>query len=129
MNQNIPNLYELKGKQLHIVYSTTSIDGSPRLTYQDAHQTLIFKGDEIRTVTTEIGKLVTVSLRRSIDAGSTSFTLLVPDVSLDQTSSAHVVTDGLTTLHRFSAVPVFNHGQKELYTVTPLQGTARVVLS
>ena len=129
MNQNAPNLYELNGKHLHIIYSTSSIDGRPHLTYQDAHQTLTFKGDDIRTVPTEIGKLVTVSLRRTVDSGSTSFTILVPDVTLDQTNLAHVSTEGLTTLHRFSVVPAFNNGQKELYTVTPLHGTARFVLS
>jgi hypothetical protein len=57
-----PNLYQLKGHGLHVTYSTSSIDGRPRLSYQDTHQMHSFVGDEIRTDPSEIGTLVTVTL-------------------------------------------------------------------
>jgi len=89
---------------------------------------LHFTGDQIRTTTTEIGTLVTVTIRLTVDAGSTSFTLLVPHVNLDQGRHAPIVTEGITTLHRFSIFPPANHGQTELYTVIPLTGTAQAVV-
>ena len=99
---NTPDLYSLHGDQLRITYSTTSFDGKPRFDYQDATQIHSFEGDQIRTVTTEIGMLVTVTLCRSIDRGSTTFTLLVPTVNLGSSQQAPIDTTGITTIHRFS---------------------------
>ncbi|HEX6405183.1 MAG TPA: hypothetical protein VF003_18820 [Pseudonocardiaceae bacterium] len=124
---NTPDLYSLHGDQLRITYSTTSFDGKPRFDYQDATQIHSFEGDQIRTVTTEIGMLVTVTLCRSIDRGSTTFTLLVPTVNLGSSQQAPIDTMGITTIRRFSPVPAFNQGQTELYRVTPLIGTASFV--
>ncbi len=124
---NTPDLYQLHGDHLHITYSTTSFDGKPRFDYQDASQTLTFEGDQIRTVTTEIGALVTVTICMTIDRGSTTFTLFVPTVNLGSLNQAPVDTEGITTIHRFSIVPAFNQGQTELYTVAPLTGTASFV--
>jgi hypothetical protein len=123
-----PNLYELSGNNLHITYSTTSLDGKPHFTYQDAQQTLNFRGDDIRATATEIGTLVSVTTRRTVDTGSTTFTVLIPNVGLDPAQPAHIRTEGITTLHRFSVIPAFNHGQKDIYTVVPLSGTARFVM-
>jgi hypothetical protein len=123
-----PNLYQLQGPHLHLTYATSGIDGKPHLTYQDAQQALHFTGDQIRTTATEIGTLVTVTIRLTVDAGSTSFTLLVPHVNLDQGRQAPIVTEGITTLHRFSLFPPANHGQTALYTVVSLTGTAQAVV-
>jgi hypothetical protein len=122
-----PDLYQLHGDQLHITYSTTSLDGKPRFDYQDATQSHSFAGDQVRTVTTEIGMLVTVTVCRTIDRGSTTFTLLVPTVNLGSSLQAPIDTQGITTIHRFSTVPAFNQGQIELYRVTRLTGTASFV--
>lgn len=124
-----PNLYHLNGHHLHVMYSTSGIDGRPHLTYQDAVQTLTFTGDQIRSETTEIGTLVTVDLRKSVDAGRTTFSLLVPTVNLGTENSVPIATDGITTIHRFSIVAKFNQGQTELYSFTRLTGTASFVLS
>jgi hypothetical protein len=122
-----PNLYLLHGHHLHITYSTSGIDGKPHFQYHDSFQTLPFSGDEIRTLASEIGTLVTVTIRLTIDSGSTSFTLVVPHVNLDQSHHAHITTFGVTTLHRLSLVPAFNQGQTELYTLTELSGAASLV--
>jgi hypothetical protein len=123
-----PNLYQLQGKNLHVSYSTSGIDGKPHFSYQDTHQSLSFRGDDIRTQETEIGTLVSVTLRRTPDSGSTTFSLLVPTVKLEQGHSAPLSTEGITTLHRFSIVPAFDKGQTELYDVAPLRGTAQFVV-
>jgi hypothetical protein len=51
----------------------------------------------------------------------------VPRVNLDQAISVPIITEGITTIHRFSIVPALNHGQTELYTVVRLTGTASAV--
>jgi hypothetical protein len=122
-----PNLYDLHGHHLHITYSTTSIDGKPRFQYHDNFQTLEFSGDQIRTLDSEIGTLVTVTIRLTPDLGSTTFTLLVPQVNLNQSTQAQITTFGVTTLHRFSIAPQLDQGQTEHYTVAELSGTATVV--
>jgi hypothetical protein len=125
---NQPNLFQLHGRHLQVTYATTSFDGKARFTYHDATRTLSLEGDEIRVTDAEIGELVSVTIVRTVDSGSTSFTLLVPQVNLDQTNSAPISTEGITTIHRFSLVPAFNHGQIELYQVERLSGTARFVI-
>ena len=125
--QRTANLYEVHGHHLHVTFSTNSIAGQPQFFYHDAQQALSFQGDDIRSVDTEIGTLVTVTIFKTIDSGSTSFTLIVPRVNLDQAISVPIVTEGITTLHRFSIVPALNHGQTELYTVVRLTGTASAV--
>jgi hypothetical protein len=124
---NQPTLYELSGRGIHVTYSTTSLQGKPLFNYHDAFQVKNFSGDEIQTVDTILGILVTVFLIRTVDTGSTTFTLLVPRVNLPPSNSANITTEGITTLHKFSIIPL--QGQTELYTVHPLHGTARFVVS
>ena len=76
-------------------------------------------------VKTSIGSLVTVVVRMTVDTGSTTFTVLIPTVNL--TAPDHpspIETVGITTVHRFSILPIFNQGQTELYSVTLLSGSA-----
>ncbi|HEU5002405.1 MAG TPA: hypothetical protein VFW71_06460 [Actinomycetota bacterium] len=124
-----PNLYTLQGGTLHVMYATTGIDGKPHFSYQNGTHTLTFSGSEIRTVDTEIGTLVTVSIQMTVDSGNTVFSVLIPAVNLGSSEQVPIHTEGITTVHRFSIVPIFNHGQTELYSVTPLSGEARFVLS
>jgi hypothetical protein len=119
-----PNLYRLRGQDLQVMYWTFGIDGRPLFQYRDSSQTLEFSGDEIRTLESEIGTLVTVTIRPTIDTGSTSFTVVIPQVHLDQSKQDQITTFGVTTVHRLSPIPIFNQGQRELYTITELSGTA-----
>ena len=122
----VPDLYQLSSGPLHVSYTTSGLDGQPHFTYQDAEQRRDFKGGEIRTSTSELGTLATVSIRVTVDAGFTTFTLIVPNVGVDAGDSAPITTQGITATHRFSSV--FRHadeGQEELYTFTALSGTAR----
>ena len=129
-----PNLYNLhnnviQGGQfsLHVSYATSGIDGKPHFHYQDAQQTLNCVGEQIRTVESDVGLLVSVTIRQTVDAGSTTFTLIIPKVNLGQSAQAHISTFGITTVHRFSIVPQFNLGQIETYAVSQLEGTAELV--
>jgi hypothetical protein len=123
-----PNLYRLHGHNLQVIYSSSGFDGQPHLQFHDTFQTLHFSGDEIRTVPTEIGTLVTVTIRMTVDTGSTAFTVLVPQVNLEESDSVNITTYGITTLRRFSIVPEFNQGQIDSYAVTELRGTAAHVV-
>jgi hypothetical protein len=123
---NQPNLFELSGGGIEVTYSTTSFDGKARFDYHDAQQSKAFVGDQIRTLQTEIGTLVSVTIRMTVDAGSTTFSVLIPTVNLRVANFAHVSTIGITTLHKLSIVGGLQ-GQTETYTVVPLHGTGSFV--
>ena len=77
-----PNLYEFDHHGTHLSYSTTSITGKPLFTYRHARQEQSFSGDDIHVQQAEPGMLVTVYIKRAIDTGSTSLTLILPRVNL-----------------------------------------------
>ena len=95
--------------------------------YQDAHRSQSFHSNEVRTVKVDdLGMIVSVTLVESVDTGSTTFSLLVPDVQLpDQLTSVSIRTGGIITVHRVF-VALIGHPQSETYTVTALDGTAAV---
>ncbi len=122
-----PNFYQLHGHHLNVTYSTSGLGGKPSFEYQDAQQTLSFQGDAIHTVEAEMGTLVSVTIHKTIDTGSTSFTLLVPRVNLTgPNQQVHITTEGITTIHRFSVLQV--RGQTQLYRATQLTGIAETVV-
>lgn len=123
-----PNLYQLRAGALQVNYSTSGIDGKPHLHYQDAKESLDFVGDQIRTQPTEIGTLVSVTIRRTVDTGSTSFSVLVPAVKLNAAGKAQINTECFTTIHRLSPIPAMNTGQMMIYRSIALSGTASAVV-
>ena len=122
-----PNMFQLNGSGLHITYTTTSIDGKPTLTYQDHHQGKSYRGDEIRAVECDLGTLVSVTLRMTVDTGSTSLSVFIPRMRINQGEHAQVRTECVTTVHRFSIAPGLLHGQLDTYSVAALHGTAQAV--
>ena len=76
----------------------------------------------------DFGTLVSVTIFLSVDSGSTTFTVLLPRVNLPPAPAlpafVPVATDGITTVHHFSLLPVFQHGQQDTYTITALRGEA-----
>jgi hypothetical protein len=124
-----PNLYVLSGGGIHVTYSTSGFNGQPHLTYSSAFVSKTFTGNEITTTASPIGTLVTVTIQLTVDAGSTTFTLLVPVVNLNtNTDIVQITTEGVTTHHRFSIFPPALHGQIETYAVTQLTGNAEHVV-
>lgn len=123
-----PDLYDFTGTNLKISYSTTGIDGKARFSYKNGKTALNFSGDEIRTVETEIGTLVSVTVSMTVDTGSTSFSVLIPKVNLDSKLKSTVKAQGFLTEHKFSMIPNFSTGQRDIYKVYPLTGTAKFVV-
>lgn len=128
-----PNLYHLhnnviQGGQflLSITYSSSSLKGEPFFEYHAGSKSLSFSGNQIRTTESPLGNLVTVTISRPSETGSTTFTLVVPSVGLTG-QSLPINTFGVTTTRRGGFVP--NIGQQDLYTVTELAGTAQFVES
>jgi hypothetical protein len=112
-----PNLFQLSGNTVHISYSTTGIDGKPHFHYQDSQHNLSFTGDEIRQVECDLGALVSVTIQRTIDSGSTSFSVLIPRINLDNRETGHIRTQGIKTLKQAGQsddliLSVFVHGWK-----------------
>ncbi len=122
-----PNQYALSGKHLKLTYSNSGIQGQPSLSYQDGHQTLDFHGGQIRVADTEIGKLVSVNIKESVDTGPTSFSFLIPVIELSSVGSDQTFeTMGIKTAHKTSLV-LPSTGLREVYEFHNLNGTARIV--
>ena len=80
---NKPNSFALHGEDTQINYSTTSFVGEPQFHYQTNHFSHQFNGEEISTVETPLGKLVTVLVEPDVDGGKeVKLTLLLPTISL-----------------------------------------------
>jgi hypothetical protein len=122
-----PNLYDLQGQGITVNYSTSSIAGKPQLTYKKGRQTLNFSGDEIGVLDTPVGTLVTVTIAVIADLGSTTFSVLLPRISLASGGAKQTFTTiGITTTNKTSiAGPV--KGAQQTYKVVALRGTARQV--
>ncbi|HZM68670.1 MAG TPA: hypothetical protein VFC16_20475 [Nakamurella sp.] len=117
-----PNLFTLTGHHLSIALALTGIDGKPRFTYHDTQRAVTFTGDQITLEDTALGRQATVTLVRTVDAGNTTFTVLIPFVNLIAGSHA-VTTLGITAMHRTSIAGV-GRGQLTTYQPTVLHGTA-----
>jgi hypothetical protein len=128
---NEPNQFDLHGigymcMDTHVTYSTTSITGKPIFNYTDLKGTHNFTGDEIRTLKTEIGTMVTVTLKLTVDTGNVTLTILVPDFKLEG-SAQEFKTIAIRTTKRTSFLPI--KGALDSYEVIRLQGTADSVIS
>jgi hypothetical protein len=127
----VPDSYQLSGHGISVSFLPIGPGGLAHFTYHDAHRTLQFTGNQIRKVEVpDLGTVVSVTLVPTIDSGSTTFSLLLPQVNLvnQRGASVEVVTEGITTGHRFSIVPGLNFGQREFYRVTQMTGTASLVI-
>jgi hypothetical protein len=70
--------FQLSGEGVEITYLTNGQDGKPHFTYKDAEFDRSYIGDEIRIQQSDLGVLVTVTLRIVPDVGSDTVTLIVP---------------------------------------------------
>ena len=122
-----PNQYDLKGPGITIGYSTSSIAGKPQLSFKKGRQTLSFSGDEIVTLDTSIGTLITVIIAKTVDRGYTAFSFLLPAIRLAKTSSKQSFRSfGITTVVKTTiAGPA--KGPQQTYKTVSLTGSARRV--
>jgi hypothetical protein len=128
-----PNRYVLQSSDgnTKVDYETSSFIGQPTLNLMQGPGGPIrhFTGSQIRTRNAEIGTLVTVTTQLTIDAGSTSFSVLIPAISLTATSDHKTfATEAIVTSHTGpNSVP--STGVHERYQFIPLKGEATFVLS
>jgi hypothetical protein len=112
-------------------YETSSFIGQPilNLTQGPGGPIRHFSGSQIRRVNTEIGTLVSVTTQMSVDTGSTSFSVLIPAITLASASDQKAfTTDAIITTHTGpNSVP--STGVHETYQFIPLKGEANFVVS
>ena len=122
-----PNKYQLKGGDIHVTYLTDGFHNVPSFAYNDGQLNTVFTGSDIRSLETEIGTLVSVTTRVTIDTGSTEFSVLLPAIDLaDRTQTQHFKTAGIITTHKGpDSFP--RTGLLETYEVIHMHGTASIV--
>lgn len=111
-------------------YETTSFIGQPVLNLTEGPGPIRhFSGSQIRRINTEIGTLVTVTTRVTIDTGSTSFSVLIPAISLANISDHKSFnTEAIVTTHTGpNSIPAT--GVHETYQFIPLSGQANFILA
>jgi hypothetical protein len=117
--------------KVDVDYETSSFIGQPilNLTLGPGGPIRHFSGSQIRRCDTEIGTLVTVTTQMSIDTGSTSFSILIPAITLTAASDQKAfTTDAVITAHTGpNSVP--STGVHETYQFIPMKGQANFVLS
>jgi hypothetical protein len=70
--------------------------------YQDhKHSLTDFYAKDVRVVSApdDLGTIVSVTIDRSIDSGDTTFSLVVPDVVVQDSSEVEIETFAITTTH------------------------------
>lgn len=130
-----PNRFILQSSdgKTKVDYETTSFVGQPTLNLTLGPSPTVpirhFAGSQIRVRKTEIGTLVTVTTQVTVDTGSTSFSILIPAISLTSTSDHKTfATEAIVTAHSGpNSVP--STGVHETYQFIPLSGEASFVLS
>jgi hypothetical protein len=121
------NLFELSGDDIQVTYSSSSFSGLPLFSYRDSSINRQFSGEDIRSVKTELGELLTVTLEQIPDLRTVTFTLILPVVTVLPTSAGtHIQVPGITTTTQTTiAGPLL--GAEKTYSQVSLKGTAQVV--
>jgi hypothetical protein len=123
-----PNHFELRGKNVRVSFSTTSITGQPLFEYQDRRRQVSARGDDIRQVDVGIGTLVTIVLQsNAADAEGIFFSVLIPHALLTGGDKrVSIQTLGITTRTPGFSIP--STRQHETYTEVQLKGEATLVM-
>jgi len=121
-----PNSFQLVGEDVRVNYSTTSIDGKPRFTFQKGRRTLEFVGDHISSSPINIGTLVSVVIATVPDESTTTFSILLPAIRLPASQRQAFRTFGIATVTKttLAGPPV---GSQQTYKSLALRGSARLV--
>ncbi len=131
------NQYDLTGEAgVHLRYDSTSIDGTPKLSYQGPGMAdgqpidQSFSGGDIYSRVSEIGQLVTVTLQVNPDGDTLLLSLVVPDFNLtDKAQATECHTYAFLTSNRGGLAPSAITGQLQAYRLLKLDGTAKHVES
>ena len=121
-----PNLYVLSGDRIAVTYSTTSIDGKPRLTFKKGSQTLNFSGTEIKSLQIGIGTLVSVVIAAKPDREIITFSILLPAILLTEGKKQSFRSIGIATVTK-TTIAGPGPGVQQTYKVVALRGSAQNV--
>jgi hypothetical protein len=115
---------------VHVTYDSTSFTGKPLVSYRDANDNESFTGNEIRVVESDLGTLISVTLRATADIETISLSLVIPNVQLTGVKDrVDVETFSITTTHRVGTRVHPAFGQLDTYSLTVLRGTAEYRIS
>ncbi len=123
------NDFDLSNKDVQIHYSMESFISGAQLTYKTQNFDEQFKGEEIRVRETEIGKLVTVTVKTPLnpDVGGKviKLTLLLPIVNLPVSLEKSIQVEAvLTTELQKGNINRPLGGQLQTYEIFSLRGIA-----
>jgi hypothetical protein len=76
------NLFKLHGQNVEIVYRIGGNPSFTALTFKTPSETEHFKPSQIETATTPLGTLVTIVTRITVDAGGTTFSFFIPNLTV-----------------------------------------------
>jgi len=122
-----PNRFELKSNdgKTKVDYETSSFIGQPSLNLSTGPGPIRhFVGSQIRRVNTEIGTLVSVTTQMTIDTGSTSFSVLIPAITLKSNTDRQTFATEAIVTHHTGPNSVPSTGTHETYQFTPMKGEA-----
>jgi hypothetical protein len=123
------NLFELSSEDIQVAYSSSSIKGSPLLSYRNGKLNCQFSGEEILSVMREISQLLTVTLEHTVDSRVVTFTLILPIVTVMPASAGtYIEVCGIATITHMTIAGVAV-GSEKTYSQVNLKGTAQVVIS
>jgi len=128
-----PNRFVLQSSDgtTKVDYETSNFIGQPilNLTQGPGGPIRHFTGSQIRRKNTEIGTLVTVTTQITVDTGSTSFSVLIPAITLTAVGDKKTfTTEAIVTSHSGpNSFP--STGVHEKYRFVALTGEANFVLS
>lgn len=126
---NQANSFELSGKSIHVSYASTSFLGGPTFSYRDDQLSRSFSREEINLEETEIGHVITVTLKAIADGDRVTFSLVLPKVTLrTQSHGIRIKVPGITITNP-STIAGPPPGPEKLYSVVNLKGTAHFVVS
>jgi hypothetical protein len=118
------NRFLLRRHEVRIEYNVGRDPGLTALTYNDGGDPASFKTDEVSTSMTALGVLVSVPLRRTVDADGELFGFFLPSVDLPDGGQAPFTTAGIYV--RFGGPDSFPH-RPESWHAIELRGVAESV--
>jgi hypothetical protein len=101
----------------------------PSLTTRTRRGGRTFTGNQINSERSPLGTLVTAFLLQTVDMGSTTLTLVVPGVNLQNTTEQPIETFAVVTTNLFGILEMHKPRQTLVYHVYPLRGMAGLTRS
>ncbi|MGH2944292.1 MAG: hypothetical protein ACRDLN_16120 [Solirubrobacteraceae bacterium] len=122
-----PAVFELRGDGAELEYHTPAAPGGRRLCFRDGEHDRDFGEDEIRAQDSELGELVSITLRDAPDEPLVKLTLAVPPLDFGGEPRVAVQAVALVSSDRRTAfvAPPGPTGQLVAYEDLALTGTAR----